>query len=446
MTGTMTSIARVGTPGLPTFFAIFIGQVISLTGSGITRFALLIWAYALTQSALTVALLGFFTFLPLVLFSPVAGVLVDRWDRRRVMLLADGTAGLATLALLWAFTSGTLDLWGAFAYVGITGALDPFQTSAFSAAVTVLTKPEQRGRINGLRTAGFSLTRILAPALGAVMMSAGGLGLAIAVDLLTFLAAYSTLMLVRIPAPVQTEAGQVGRGSWRGEFNGALMWLRAHRGLLYLMFIMVGVNFTASLTYLGIMPTMILARTGGDEGVLALVQATIGIAALVGSVAVVVFITRARLLVWFVVSGALSFLFGDLLMGVSQSVTGWLVAACVTEFFVPFMFNAQRTLIANKVPPDLQGRVFAIDATLRESMIPFGYLIAGVLADRVFEPAMMPGGALAPIFGGIWGTGAGAGMGLMYLFTALVGSAICLIAYAVRPIRRIEQDIPDFQG
>lgn len=443
MTGT-TSTGRAGTQGLPVFFAIFIGQVVSLTGSGITRFALLIWAYDLTQSALTVALLGFFTFLPLVLFSPIAGVLVDRWDRRWVMLLADGAAGVATVALLWAFTTGELTLWGAFAYVGITGALDPFQTAAFSAAVTVLTKPHQRGRINGLRTAGFSLTRILGPVLGAVTMSAGGLGLAIAVDLITFLAAYSTLLLVRIPPPAQTEAGQLGRGSWRGEFNGALVWLRAHRGLFYLMFVMVGVNFMGSLTYLGVMPTMILARTGGDETVLALVQTTVGIAALVGSITVAVFITRARLVLWFVVSGVLSFLFGDLLMGTSQTVPGWLVAACATEFFIPIMFNAQRTLIANKVPPDLQGRVFAIDGTLRESMIPFGYLIAGVLAERVFEPAMMPGGALAPIFGGIWGTGPGAGMGLMYLFTALAGTAICLAAYAIRPIRRIEQDIPDF--
>ncbi|MDZ4767742.1 MAG: MFS transporter [Chloroflexota bacterium] len=439
-----TARARASASGLRIFLAIFIGQIVSLTGSGMTRFALLIWAYDQTRSASTVALLGFFTFLPLVIFSPIAGVLIDRWDRRLVLLVADGLAGIGTVVLLLLYADGALQLWHAFAYVGMTGALDAFQTPAFSAAVTVLTPPSQRGRINGLRTVGFSLTRILAPALGALVMGFGGLRAVIAIDLITFLAAYVTLMLVRVPAPTTSAAGQAGRGSWRGEFAGAIAYLRAHRGLFYIMVIFTAVNFMASLTYLGVMPTMILARTGGDETTLAIVQGTIGAAALVGAVAVTLWIKGARLVLWMVVGGALSFLLGDLLMGASQALPGWIIAACVTEFFIPFMFNAQRTILANKVPPDLQGRVFAIDSTMRESLIPVGYLLAGFLADRVFEPAMMPGGSLAPIFGGIWGTGPGAGMGLMYLFTALAGTLICIVAYLIPAIRHIETDIPDY--
>lgn len=430
--------------GIKTFFVVWVGQLISTTGSSMTRFALLIWAYDQTQEATAVALLGFAAFILYVILSPFAGVLVDRWDRRIVMLAADGIAGLSTALILLLFATDSLQFWHVLVYEAATGAMEAFQLPAFSAAVSTLVPTNNRGRVNGLRTMGYSASRILAPVLGSIILTAADLRAVMIIDLITFAAAYSTLLLVRIPAPTASEAGQHGRGSVIGELAGAFRYLRANKGLLYLILLFTGINFVASLTYMGIMPTMILARTGGDEGILATVQGMMGLAALIGAACVTVLITRGGLIRWIVVGGVLSFLLGDFLMGVSQALTGWLIGAFATEFFVPFIFNAQRTLLQNKVPSDLQGRVFALDGTLRDLIIPLGYLLAGPLADRVFEPAMQPGGALAPIFGTMWGTGAGAGMGIMYLGTAILGAVLCLFAWVIPAIRKVETDIPDY--
>ncbi len=430
--------------GMRTFLTIWLGQIVSVTGSGMTRFALLIWAYDQTQEATAVALLGFASFFFYVILSPFAGVLVDRWDRRIVMLVSDGVSGVFTALLLLLLATGSLQFWHVFVYEAVVGAMEAFQMPAFTSTVTVLVPFTKRGRINGLRTLGHSITRILAPALGAIVLGAADLRAVMMVDLATFAAAYGTLLLVRVPPPEKSEAGEMGRGSLLGELRAGWRYLVAHKGLLYLIVLFTGINFIASLTYLSIMPTMILARTGGDEAMLATVQGAMGLSALVGAVGVTLWIGQARLIRWIVIGGVLSFIFGDLLMGMSQTLAAWLLAAFVTEFFVPFIFNAQRTILQNKVPPDLQGRVFALDGTLRDMIIPLGYLIAGPLADRVFEPAMQPGGALAPIFGSLWGTGPGAGMGIMYLGTAITGAILCSLAWVIPSIRNVERDIPDY--
>ncbi|MDZ4766188.1 MAG: MFS transporter [Chloroflexota bacterium] len=434
---------------LQTFFVMWIGQLVSSTGTQMTRFALMIWAYDRTGDATTLALLGFSAFIFYVTLSPIAGVWVDRLDRRIVLLLADGCAGISTAIVLLLFTHGTLEIWHVLIYEALTGAFDAFQQPAFTAATTMLLTKEQRGRMNGLRTMGWSVTRVFAPVLGTLALAAGGLALVIAVDLLTFIAAYSTLLLIRVPKP-EPDAADIARGdeprargAWLRELGEAYRYLRARKGLWYLILLFTCFNAVASLTYFGVFPTMILARTGGDAGALATVRAVMGIAAVVGGVAATWWVGRIKLIHGVLGCTAISFLAGDLLMGMSRGVSGWIVAGIVTEFFVPILIASKRTIIQNKVPAALQGRVFAFDGMLAEGAIPLGYLLAGPLADRVFEPAMQPGGALVDVFGGVVGTGAGAGMGVMYLGTAIIGASICVCGYLIPALRRVETDTPD---
>jgi hypothetical protein len=135
---------------------------------------------------------------------------------------------------------------------------------------------------------------------------------------------------------------------------------------------------------------------------------------------------------------AISFLFGDLLFGVGQSLPVWIGAGFAAAFIIPLIVTSDRTIWQLKVEPDVQGRVFAVKGMLQQSLKPIGYLLAGPLADQVFEPAMMPGGALAPVFGGLVGTGPGAGMGLMFICTALMGTAISLSGYLIPAVRRLD--------
>ncbi len=216
------------------------------------------------------------------------------------------------------------------------------------------------------------------------------------------------------------------------------------KGLLGVMFIFLGIGFFASLTYFSILPAMILARTGGDEMALAAVQSALGLAGVIGGVILSVWGGPKRLIHGFLLATALSFLIADTLFALGRSVQDWMFAAFSAAIFIPFIDGSYHALWQKKVEPALQGRVFAFRNMLVMSIRPFGFLLGGWLADNIFEPAMMPDGALAPILGDVIGTGAGAGMASMFLFTAIGGMLISLCGYLVPAIRHVEHELLDF--
>lgn len=428
-------------PGVRTFLTIWLGQFVSRVGTAMTRFALLIWAYEQTGAVTTVALLGFFGFLPYVLLSPVAGVWVDRLDRRKVMLLADLGSGVVTAALLGLFFTGSLAIWHLYAAEVITAALDTFQGPAYSAASTVLLPKELYGRASGLRSMADDGARILAPFLAGIVMAGVGLNAVLLVDMATFVVAVLTLVLIRVPdiRGQQDEAPHF----WR-EMRVGFDYIRGRRGLLGLTLHFTVVNFFAALTYFGVLPAMILARTGGDEVALGIVQGALGAAGLAGGLLMAAWGGPRRKIHGVLLGTALSFLLGDFLFAIGRGMAVWVIAAAASAVFIPILLGSRNAIWQAKVPPAVQGRVFATDSMLRLSLNPAGYLLAGVLADRLLEPAMAVDGALAPIFGPLVGTGPGAGMALMFVGTATLGSLTSLLAYLFPAVRHVERDLPDF--
>ena len=430
-------------PGVRTFLIIWLGQFVSRVGTAMTRFALLIWAYEQTGAVTTVALLGFFGFLPYVLLSPVAGVWVDRLDRRKVMLLADLGSGVVTAALLGLSFSSGLAIWHLYAAEALTSALDAFQGPAYSAASTVLLPKELYGRASGLRSMADDGARILAPFLAGIVMAGVGLNAVLLLDAATFLAAVLTLVVIRVPdiRGQQAEAPHF----WR-EMRVGFDFIRRRPGLLGLTLHFTVVNFFAALTYFGVLPAMILARTGGDEVALGVVQGALGAAGVAGGLLMAAWGGPRRKIHGVLLGTALSFLLGGFLFAVGRDVVVWVIAAAAAAVFIPILLGSRNAIWQAKVPPAVQGRVFATDSMLRLSLNPAGYLLAGLLADRLFEPAMAVGGALVPVFGPLVGTGPGAGMALMFVGTATLGSLTSLLAYLFPAIRHVERDLPDFDS
>ncbi len=425
---------------------IWVGQLVSLIGTAMTRFALMIWAYDQTGEATTLAMIGFFSFILYVALSPVAGVVADRFDRRKVMLLTDMGAGIMTLLVLLLYSTGELEIWHIYVLEALTGAFEAFQLPAKSAVISVLVPKQHYARANGLRALSLSAPNVLAPFLAGLLLQASGLEAVIFVDLATFTFAWLTLMLIRIPRPPQSAEGQQAQGSMWHEIKFGFRYIRQRPGLLGLLVIFTGIVLFATLTYYGVMPAMILARTGGDELALAMVRGALGIAGVVGGLVVsTVGLPRKRIHAALGFT-AVSFLLGDFLFAVGQTLALWVFAAFVAEFFVPFITSGERSIWQVKVPPDVQGRVFSVQQTLRNAATPLGYLLAGPLADRVFEPAMQPGGALVETFGGLVGTGPGAGMALMFLCTALLGMAVSAVGYLIPAVREVEDRLPDHDG
>ncbi len=427
--------------GVRTFLIIWFGQFVSRVGTAMTRFALLIWAYDQTGAATTVALLGFFGFLPYVLLSPIAGVWVDRVDRRTVMLLSDLGSGIVTAALLGLYFTSGLSLWHLYAAEAMTSALDAFQGPAYSAASTLLLPKELYGRAGGLRMMADDGARILAPFLAGLLIVWIGVSGVLLIDVVTFLVALLTLLIVRVPPVRPTAAGD--ERQFLREMRVGFDYIRQRRGLLGLTLHFTVVNFFAALTYFGVLPAMILARTGGDEVALGLVQGALGAAGLAGGLIMTAWGGPRRKIHAVLLGTAASFLLGDLLFAVGRSTVVWVVAACAAAVFIPILYSSRQAIWQAKVAPEVQGRVYSVDSMLRLSLNPLGYLLAGTLADRWLEPAMADGGSLAPLFGPLVGTGPGAGMALMFVGTATLGCLSSLLAYLVPAVRHVETDLPD---
>lgn len=427
--------------GIRTFLIIWFGQFVSRVGTMMTRFALLIWAYQQTGAATTVALLGFFSFLPYILLSPVAGVWVDRLDRRKVMLLSDLGAGMVTITLLILFFRGELAIWHLYGAQVLTAALDAFQGPAYTAATTTLLPKEYYSRAGGLRVMADDGARVLAPSLAGLLIVLIGVEGVMIVDVVTFLIGMLTLAVVTVPLIKPLGLGE-DRHFWR-EMKVGFDYIRQRPGLLGLTLIFTGVHFFASLTYNGIMPAMILARTGGSEVALGVVQGALGAAGLVGGAVMAVWAGPRRKIHTVLAGTALSFVFGDFLFAIGQNVTVWVIAALTAAVFIPPIVSSRQAIWQAKVEPSVQGRVFSVDNMLRMGLNPFGYLLAGIIADQWLEPAMMPGGALAHVFGPLVGTGPGAGMAVMFLGTATFGFLISLSGYLFPAVRNIESDLPD---
>jgi MFS family permease len=426
------------------FTVIWVGQVFSLLGTSMTRFALTVWAWLITGEATALALVGFFSYTPTVLVSPFAGALVDRWNRKLVMMLSDLAAGISTIFVLILFVTGNLQIWHLYVTGAFSGAFLAFQFPAYSATITMLVSKDHYGRASGMLSMARYGSSIFAPVLASILLGIIGIDGILSIDVITLLVAISMLLLIHIPQPKVTEEGRKSKGNlWKETIYG-FRYIFERSSLLALQllyfFIMLFVYFA-----IVVMSPMILARTGNDVTVLGIVESAFGIGGMVGSVVLSVWGGPKRRING-VFIGFIFAMLGLLLMGLGRDPFVWVLAAFFTMFFVPILDGSDQAIWQSKVAPDVQGRVFGSRLLISEISAPVSMLLAGPLADRVFEPAMMQGGSLVAIFGGLIGTGPGAGMALIFVFAGALGILIGLIGFSLRVVRNVEDILPDHKA
>lgn len=273
---------QTNTLGMFTFTMVCTGQFFSLLGTAMTGFALAIWAWEITGQATALALVGFFSFAPLVLVSPVAGALVDRWNRKLTMMLSDLAAGLSTITVLLLYMSGNLQIWHLYVTNAFAGAFQAFQFPAYSAAVTTMVKKEQYGRASGMLSLAQNISGVFSPVAAAILLGVVGIAGVMTVDLVTLLVAVCILLLVRIPQPAVTEAGRKGRGSiWKESIYG-FRYIRERPSLMGLLLVFFCFNLISTLGFTLLAP-MILARTDNNAVILGSVMSASGAGGVVGS-------------------------------------------------------------------------------------------------------------------------------------------------------------------
>jgi MFS transporter, DHA3 family, macrolide efflux protein len=425
--------------GFGTFLAVWGGQFISLLGSQVTAFALGIWVFKQHGAVTPVALIILSLTLPEILVSPFAGALTDRWNRKRVMMLSDVTSAIATSVGALLVYIGQLPVWVICVLAGTKSIASSFQSPAFMSSIALLIPKRHLGRASGLAQLSQAVPRILAPMIAGVLIGLVGLTGILIIDVATFFFAIAVLLIVRIPQPPPSEAGQAGKGSVLKEAAAGWHYLRARRGLLGLLIIFMLMNFLIAFTNVLTLP---LTLSFASEVVVGTIVSIGGVGMVIGSVLVIIRggpKHRVLSLMGFMFLGGIAIAWvGMTTSTILLGMIYFLVMACV-----PNVGAANQVLWQTKVEADLQGRVFALRRMLVLSSTPAAYLLAGPLADHVFEPLLAPGGALANNVGQVIGVGPGRGIGLMFVLMGLGTAAVALVGYLNPRIRHLETELPD---
>ncbi len=430
---------RIASQGMRVFTLIWFGQLISLIGSGLTSFALGVWVYQRTGSVTLFALIALFATLPRIVASPLAGVLVDRWDRRWAMILSDSAAALSTLAIALLLWAGRLEIWHIYLATAVSSTFSAFQWPAYSAATTLLVPKKHFGRASGMTQLGQAISQIISPALAGALMATIEISGVILIDFATFLFALLTLLVIRIPEPETTDAGEAGKGSLLSEIIYGWTYITARPGLRGLLTFFAISNFLLILASVLLTPLLLNFTSPATLGT---VLSIAGSGTLVGGLALSVWGGPKRR-----IYGVLGFelLLGlfILLAGLQPSVPLVTVAALLALFCVPMILGCSQAIWQSKVAPDVQGRVFATRRMIAEATWPLAYLVAGPLSDRVFEPLLAIEGPLAGTVGQIIGLGPGRGIGLMFILVGVLAMLVTIGGYLYPRLRFVEDELPD---
>lgn len=409
---------------LKTFLVLWSTQSLSQLGSAMTNFALTLWLYQKTGSALQTAFLSICSYAPYVLMSIFAGALSDRWDKKKVMLLSDTFAACSTVVVLVLLKTNFLRPAHLYLLNAVNGLMNTIQQPASDVAMTLIIPKDQYQRISGLRSLSQSLTTILHPMLATALFAAAGMDIVIFVDLITFAVAFFALLFfVKIPKVRGNETP--GRESLLAASKAGLGYLRENPMILYLIFFLAGVNLVAS-AFDATLPAYVLPRANGGEAVLGMVTSCAGIAMLIGSLLVTV-LPRPKNRIR-VITGTMLFslTIENFLLAFTRIPAVWCLGQFLGWMVVPVMNANLDVILRTTIPVDMQGRVYSCRNTLQFFTIPVGFFLGGLLVDQVWEPIMAkePAGSWLTV---LFGTGKGSGAAIMMFVLGVSGAVICIV-------------------
>jgi DHA3 family macrolide efflux protein-like MFS transporter len=398
-----------------------------------------VWVYLETGSVTPLALVVLFSTLPHLVIAPFAGALVDRWDRRKAMILSDSGAAACTAVIAVLLYTESLEIWHIYITSFVTSCFSTFQWPAYTAATTLLVPKRHLARAAGMVQTAQSASNILSPILAGILIVTIKIWGVLAIDIATFLFALVTLLLVRIPRPQLTAEGEKVKGSLLREVAYGLRYIRDRPGLLALLMFFAGINLACSSFFVLYVP-MVLSFA--SPAVLGTLESVGGVGMLLGGLFLSVWGGPKRR-----VNGILGFgLLGGaatIFMGVRPDAVVIAAANLVSSFTIPLINGCSQAIWQVKTAPDVQGRVFSVRRAIAWSTTPVSYLLVGPLADKVFEPAMAVGGGLAESVGSIIGTGPGRGIGLMFILLGVLMMGVSAICFLYPRLRFVEDELPD---
>ena len=407
------------------FLLLWSSQAVSSLGTAMTEYALIVWIYRQAGTASSTTLLTLCSFAPTILFRFAAGAAADRWDKKRIMLLADLFAACGTFSIFLLYSFSALRIWHLYLINVLLSFMNAFQEPAAFVATSLLVPEEHYTRAGGLQGISGAAVSILAPALGAGVLAFGGLKVVLICDLCSFFIAFIVLLLfIRIPKIEVSEKEQTE--PFRKTCMEGFRFLHSHKVMLHLILFMTVVNFFAKMSNDGLISPFVLARTGNNQQVLGAVQSCVALGVMAGSLIVTWMKPVKNRLKLIGISTAFVFS-GNIFQGLSQHPVIWCAAALGSYAMAAIMNTHMTVFIREQVPLEMQGRVFSAESTLKNCAIPLGLFFGGLLADHVFEPFMKSDSALQRQLIPFFGSSAGAGIALQFIIAGVLGILLCLV-------------------
>ncbi|MBF2066672.1 MAG: MFS transporter [Calothrix sp. C42_A2020_038] len=423
------------------FFIVWLGQMVSTIGSSMTSFAIEIWAWEITGKATTLAMVGFFSLLPGIFITPISGLIVDRWNRKLLMILGDTVAVVATIAIIIFYITKNLQIWHLYTTGAVVGTFNQFQNLAYSASVSLMVSKQNYTRASSMNSVSAYSAIIIAPALAGYLYHIIGLVGICSIDIVTFFIAISSVLLINIPKPpVIRIENQESDSIWQ-TLGFGWQYIQKRTSLLALLIVEVLFCLFHDIGDALYSP-MILSRTGNNTLILGTLASAAGFGGVFGGIIVSIwggFQSKIKGVLLGIISAGLC----KVVFGLGQNIWVWIPTQFCSSLSFPLNISSDNAIWFAKVPPNVQGRVFAARLLLEQLLGAVAYLIAGPLADNVFAPKFSEGGSLVNVLGGLLGTGTSAGIALLYVICAMCMFLIGLVGFRVQSLRNLETILPD---
>lgn len=417
------------------YIVFWLSQALSQLGSSMTSFALILWVYTQKRTAMTVSLMTFFNFIPYIIVSLFAGTFVDCHSKKKIMLVSDSVAAICSLDMFFLSMSSELQIWNIYLVNFIIGFMNAFQGPASAVAIGKVVPKEKLQQVSGMQSFSGNLVAVLSPVFAASLFAWGGLKLILIIDLMSFIFAFLVLFFVlKIPEDISQK---VKKKSVFTGCNEGFQYLKHNSGIFIVIITMALLNFFSRLTYENVLSPMILSRSANDSVTLGIVNTAMGIGGIVGGIIVSTGKIRANSVKMIYISAFVSFMVGDIMMGIGRNVIAWSIAGVAASLPIPFINAGQMVILYQNIPEEIQGRIFAVRNAIQFCSIPLGILFGGLLADYVFEPFMLKDNAVTLCLRMLVGEGAGSGMAVMFLCTGILGALCSFSFYQRKDIRNL---------
>lgn len=417
------------------FFILWIGQFVSMIGSGLTSFALGVYIFQKTGSITNFSMLLLCIFLPVVIMKPLGGVLADKFDRRLLMFFGDFGSALGTILILVCMYLNQEGLW--FIYLGtiLSSVSGAFQEPAYKSTVTDLLSEKDYDKASGLMQLASSSQYLISPFIAGILLGYFNIYLIFAIDIITFLFAIIAILWVK------NKIGKTTLVSRNSEFildlKEGLFELFKQKGVFYLTLIIMLCLFFVGLLQSLIVP-MLLSIT--DTKSVGIIQSVVGSGMIFGSLFLGIFGSTKKYIKMLSISLFFTGIFFSLI-GISTNIVFITMAGFLFFSCLPFVNTSIEVLIRKNIANEKQGRIWSLTSTITYFGSIIAFSVAGPLADNVFNPLLRKNGILAETIGKVIGVGDYRGIGLIFILSGIFVSIISVFLIKNKAIRKLEPNI-----